>query len=152
MKVIPHADMTLERLHSLFASNQLSAEIVQNSPAVPELGLDRDAYLRVDCSDSRPLTIWLDMVSEGLIRMRFVILNRDQRDAIAKDELRDEVDFLNQQISCFGTLAAGNALGLTLEYALPYREGILEQTILLAVERLAKGASLGRSHLRRIGR
>jgi hypothetical protein len=141
MNIITEVEMNLERLSSLFQSNNLPAEIIEVYPAVKEWNLAQDAYLQVNYPESISLIIWLDQFANKLLRMRIVILPSNEMKKISKDDLLNLAADVNQQISCFGTLDVMNLLGVTLEYPLPYHEAILEHTVLVAAERLVRGAS-----------
>lgn len=149
MNVISEDTMTLEQILSLCRSKQLSAQIVELLPAEPALGLGPDAYLKIDYPDNLSVITWIDTYARCQLRMRVVIIPRDERDRIEDSVLLDWAADLNQQIECLGTVSTRNLLGVTLEYRLPYQDGILEQTVLSAAEQLAQGASWVRKSLRR---
>jgi len=142
MNVISEADLSLELLQSLFFANELSGRIVEVLPVAPELGISRDAYLEITYPDNTVLVLWHR--PDFILRMRIVLVGRRECGLLPHDELLEHESFLNQQASCFGTVSVENILGITIDYPLPYRHGVLDQTILSAAEELVAGADLAR--------
>jgi len=142
MTVITADTLTLKRIQALFGEHDLPARIVEVAPAAPELGLEQDAYLEVDYPNGQSVVIWPDTCVDHQLRMRVVVLTRQQIREIDEADLLDWTAERNQQNECYGTVCARNPLGVTVEYRLPYQSGVLDQTILSAAEGLAKGAAL----------
>lgn len=148
MQVISEADVTLERLKQLFIGVADSARIVDVYPAVPETNLPEEAYLALKFAGDE-VVIWLDQRIKSILRFRIVIAGRDL--IPSDDERLEEGAFLNQQASCFGTIATENLLGITLEYPLPFKNGVLDETILSVTSAILVGAAKARTHFYKIG-
>ena len=149
MQVISEADVTLERLKHLFIEVADSARIVDVYPAVPEMNLPEDAYLALKFAGDE-VVIWLDQRINSILRFRIVIAERDR--VPSDDERLEEEAFLNQQVSCFGTISTEGLLGITLEYPLPFKNGILDETILSVTHAILAGAASARTHLHKLGK
>lgn len=148
MQVISESDVTLTRLMQLFIGVADSARIVDVYPAVPEMNLPEDAYLAVKFA-SDEVVIWLDQSAKSTLRFRLIIAERDR--APSNDEQLEEGAFLNLQASCFGTIATESLLGITLEYPLPFNNGILDETILSVTSAILAGAAKARTHFYKVG-
>ena len=148
MKVISTGDLNNSALVDIFKDNQLRAEIIVVNPAEPALGLEEDSYVRVSYPDNKEVIFWM-RPKECLLRMRTVLLDRKELDLLEKQAKLVKVDldweekmaFINQNAGAFGSLNS-NLLGLVVDYALPYRTGVLDETILLAGENLLRGAEV----------
>ncbi|KAB2310662.1 hypothetical protein F8A87_08220 [Betaproteobacteria bacterium SCN2] len=147
MNIINATEMSLERMHSIFQSKGCQTEIVETLPADPDLGLSRDAYLHVDFPQHLPVVVWLDSHADHQIRMRVIVADREHRDQMGETELMNFAADCNQQIQYFGSLSPRNSLGITLEYRLPYNQGILENTIFRAAEEMSFGGWYARKHI-----
>jgi len=79
--------------------------------------------------------------------MRSIVFDRIQRDEIPEDVWLDAAAYLNQNASCFGALSVHGVHGVTVEYLIPFQSGVLEEAVLLAAERVARGASLAREEV-----
>ncbi len=146
MTTIPTKDITLERLLAVFVANGLSARIVEYAPATAHS--TRDAVLSVDYPEDGSVLVWPEEHETGKqLSMRSIVFDRKQRDELPEDVLLDAAAYLNQNASCFGALSVQGVVGVTVEYLLPFQNGILEETVLLAAERIASGASLAREEI-----
>lgn len=68
-----------------------------------------------------------------------------RREGFLKDSLTWLLGQVNQNALCFGTVDGNNALGVTLEYKLPFSYRILNETIYSAYEELLKGVKVWES-------
>lgn len=143
MKIINELDLSLESMLEVFEEKDISANVVEVSPADESLGLRRDAFLELT-SDSRKVIIWTNCNGDPdpTLRMRVVLLNQKHRKNIGQDKLTSLIGNMNQNAQCFGTVDGENGLGVTLEYKLPFKQGILDETIYSAYEELLKGAQV----------
>jgi len=133
--------MTLERLHAVFVANSVPARIVEYSPATAHSA--RDAVLSVDYPEERTVLVWPEEHEAGNhLRMRAIVFDRRQRDEIPDEVLLEVAADLNQNANCLGALSVRSVHGVTVEYLIPFQDGMLEETIRLAAERMSHGASL----------
>ena len=149
MQIISEADVTLTRLRQLFLGVADSACIVDVYPAAPNMNLPGDAYLALKFA-SDEVVIWLDQQAKFLLRFRVIVVARDRACQISDDERLEEGAFLNQQASCFASIATENLLGIALEYPLPFKNGILDETILSVTRELLAGAAKARAHFQKV--
>ena len=146
MSMLPAKDITLERLHAVFASSGVAARVVEYSPATAHSA--RDAVLSVDYPEDRSVHIWPEEHETGNhLWMRSIVFDRIQRDEIPEDVWLDAAAYLNQNADCFGALSVRGLHGVTVEYLLPFQDGVLEETVRLAAERVARGTSLAREEI-----
>jgi hypothetical protein len=150
MKGILNHEMSLERVQSLFQSHGHSADVIEVLPAAPELDLPRDAYLRVNFADRLPVIVFVDIHADCQLRMRVIVASREERYQLDEDELIDWATDMNQQLECFGALSPRSLMGITIEYRLPYDQGILEGTILRAAEEMARGSVRARQYVQKL--
>lgn len=147
MKFIINNEMCLERLQQLFQSEGYVAQIVELLPAAPELGLDRDAYLKVDFPECPSLIVWFDIYNDSHLRMRVIVASREERDQLHVEQLNRHALGANQNIEYFGVFNPGGLTGITLEYRLPCGGGILEGTVLQAAKEMFQGGANAREML-----
>lgn len=145
MQIISEADVTLTRLKQLFLGVADSACIVDVYPAVPEMNLSEDAYLALKFAGDE-VVIWLDQSAKSILRFRLIIAAHDPANQTPNEVRLEEGAHLNQQASCFATIATENLLGITLEYPLPFKNGILDETILSVTREILAGAAKARTH------
>jgi len=146
MKVIPVCDLNNATLVDVFNENQLHSEVTVVYAGEPALGLDEDAYVKVFYPEGQAVIFWI-LPNESLLKMRTVLLGRTELDLLSKQAQQfgikinwdEKLAFENQNAGGFGTLNV-NLVGLTLDYALPYSEGVLDETVLLSGENLVRGA------------
>jgi len=147
MKIIKESEVTLERIQELFNEKGISANVVEVAPAEPAWGLRRDAYLEINSEDDKKVIIWTNNTGEPepMLRMRSVLMGRKERSLIEPGKLNSWLATMNQNAHCLGFFDGENALGVTLEYKVPFKGGILAQTIFSAYEEFLKGVQLGKS-------
>ena len=147
MIIIKESEVTLESIQELFNEKGILANVVEVAPAEPAWGLRRDAYLEVNSEDDKKVIIWTNSTGEpeAMLRMRSVLVGRKERRLIEPDKLNSWIAKMNQNAHCLGSFDGKNALGVTLEYKIPFNGGILAQTIFSAYEEFLKGVQLGKN-------
>jgi len=141
--IITAKEMTLERLRLAFEAAGVSAAVIEYLPATQ--ALERDVCLRASYVNGREVTIWPDMHEPiALLRLRSVALNREESSGYEHDELLDLAADANQLLDYFGALNVRSLLGVTVEYVIPWQHELLEETVVLAAERMAEGAGRAR--------
>lgn len=127
MPLIVGNELNLNVIKEIFETSNLTAELN-----------DEDGFVEVKYPEELKLILW---IKEPVIRMRMLLLPRKERDLFQRAGLLLELaSKLNQQGGCNGTVDVENLLGITLEYRLPYKGGILSETILQVGEMLVEGA------------
>jgi hypothetical protein len=125
MKIIKESEVTLGRIQELFTEKGISANVVEVAPAKPAWGLRRDAYLEVNSEDDKKVIIWTNSTGEPepILRMRSVLVDRKERRLIESDKLNSWLAKMNQNAHYLGSFDGENALGVTLEYKVPFKGG-----------------------------
>jgi hypothetical protein len=134
MLIITESEMSLERLEGLFASRGLKAEVKGQGSVFGEL-------LEVTYPSGVIVIIWLqNPLDSRQLRFRTILIPAKARDRLDEELLNDQLADRNQQIEAYGALSTTNALGVTIEYRLPFKGGLLDETILSAAEGIATAA------------
>lgn len=150
MKTISASNLNWTTLINLFVKNNQRAELVVVHPADINLGLEDDSYINIIYDEDKQVKFWINQ-NQKLLRMRAILLDKSGLNSINQESKKVgyEIDWNelianeNQNAEKFGTLNI-NALGLSLDYSLPYKEAILEESILLSLDNLIQGAKSAR--------
>ena len=136
MVVILSHHLTLERLARAFRSREMTAEIIKVEPALPEQGLPRLAYLEVNNADGPPVLIWLDTQIPSLLRLRVVLVTREQPTDPDDPPVEAWVVERSQRQELFGLVSTGKVRQMTLDKRLPYQSAIIDDVIIEAARGL----------------
>lgn len=123
------SELTLQRILGVFKENGVSGDVTISG--------DR---LLLKYPHDISVTLWVDQLVPDQLRMRVIPLPSGERDLLNESELEDWECDENQQMNELGTLSTRNALGVALEYALPFKTHLHEETIVEAANRLAQRA------------
>jgi len=141
MEIIKQADVSLERISKIFESRSVLSKIIEVYPAVAEMNIDRDAYVDVRFQGGFSVIIWINQNAPDVLKMRLLLVEKNRiKERGGRSEWVEISCDLNQNLDCFGAISPDGLLGVTIEYQLPIKGGILDETIFLAAERLNQGA------------
>ena len=148
MPIILENEMSLEGLKQLLVEFGYSVRIVEVLPATSEL--ERDAHLQISLPDDVSIVLFKCMHSDLLLKFRVILKDINQLGELSENyerEILDGAASLNQNNDCFGTLSTTNILGITIEYSLPYKDCLQEETILNVIDKLREGVVVANKYL-----
>lgn len=152
MKAIPTSDLNNTTLAEIFKEIGLKTEVVILYSTDASLDIEEDSYVKVFYPESKEVISWIRK-KEGLLRMRTILLNREQVNLLKKQEKQtglevnwdEKMAFLNQNAGVFGAINV-NIHGLTLDYSMPFSAEILPESIQLSGNNLIRGSKYAWTH------
>ena len=136
MNIIHEADMTLEKLLSVFLSRNVAAEIIGSYTG------DSSPFLKVIYPDMLPIIIWINqhVNCRAQLQMAATILTRNEKKLCKESRLQNMVSNLNGPGN-FGAIYTESIHGVRVNGMLLFQDGILEQTVLLSADYFANKAT-----------
>ena len=129
MQIITAGEMTEKRLRQMFSTAGVSASLQENR--------GWGEIVRLDYENAQVI-VWVEQAQRESCQLRFrsIVIPEKELGTLDAEALEEAIDF-NQQVSAYGAVSTTNALGITIEYRLPFKNGVLDETVLAVARGIA---------------
>jgi hypothetical protein len=142
MQIINEGEMSERRLHQMFSAAGVSAGLEENR--------GWGETVRVQYEDAQVI-VWVQQAQRESCQLRFrsIVIPKKELGPLDTEALEDVWDF-NQQLEAYGAVSTTSALGITIEYRLPFKNGVLDETVLAVARGIADAAPWVKECFRRV--